>query len=447
MSALISARCASVVRPIALDARPLRWNLVGVAAVALLICTGGPSTYTALHLVDDPGNLWVRAVPFGAVAVAGALLLANHLVRLSPRRYPIVLYAVAGYVVWASLSTIWSVAPNTTARESLIGAGIAAFGVWFGWCLTIREQIWAVALAMSAAVLASAWAIRYRPSFGQVYMGIAERTQWQGIFGNRNSLAPVCVLGLLGLVGLVLTRPPVAVVVATVPVAAAHVILLWGSGGLTSTLALVMMVGITPVVPFLWWLRRQRIPGWSIVAATIAIGIVGWVFVFSHFDSIATRLGRDATLTGRRLIWADARSFISQRPIAGAGFSAFWDRADLTAASYERVGGAYASAHNSVLEVLLGLGVVGLIFFLVVALSAIVGTFRWSWRGPSLAAQWWVLLVVFEVAQHAMESFVLWHSYLWVLLIAAAFVTYGPSFPRHESASEDEELPAGSVLA
>ena len=48
----------------------------------------------------------------------------------------------------------------------------------------------------------------------------------------------------------------------------------------------------------------------------------------------------------------------------------------------------------------------------------IVGIARAIWFRTSLANLAWVALAIFLIAQNSMESFVLWHSYLWALFVA-----------------------------
>jgi O-antigen ligase len=127
-------------------------------------------------------------------------------------------------------------------------------------------------------------------------------------------------------------------------------------------------------------------------------------------------------------MWADVRGFFWVHPIRGYGFWAIWEVPALTADSYARLGG-YGSAHNAALEVALGLGVIGLLIYLVICGAAIGGPFVWYWCQRSTAAWWWALVVIFLAAEQLMESFVLWHSYIWVLFLAAALAPFGRSVP------------------
>jgi hypothetical protein len=150
------------------------------AGAGLLICTGGPSYYLASYIVYF----------FGSVAVLGAWALSVHLRIVPVRSIPWPVYVVAAYSSWAILSAWWSVSPNATPRAALFDAGIVAFGIWFGWRLTIDEQIWAVVLATATGAVTSALVVWLQPIRGKMYLDIGlldEGLPWRGIFGNRNS--------------------------------------------------------------------------------------------------------------------------------------------------------------------------------------------------------------------------------------------------------------------
>ena len=54
--------------------------------------------------------------------------------------------------------------------------------------------------------------------------------------------------------------------------------------------------------------------------------LITWVVVFANFGWFAKHVGRDATLSGRRQIWADVRAFFWVHPVRGYGFWAIWEQ-------------------------------------------------------------------------------------------------------------------------
>ena len=63
---------------------------------------------------------------------------------------------------------------------------------------------------------------------------------------------------------------------------------------------------------------------------------------------------------------------------------------------------------------------VGLLLWSMVVAMAIAGVVARAWRQPDTEAWLWLAVVTFLVVENLTESFVLWFSYNWVLLIAAA---------------------------
>lgn len=419
-----------------------------LASLGLLVCTNAPSTYTALHVIDNgTSRTWISLYPFGAVAVCGAVGLGRKLATVPWRKWPFPLFPLAAFVTWGLMSGVWSVSPTTTAINAMLAVGIAAFGCWIGWCLTMREQLYSVVMTAAMCIVTSAIVVEWLPQYGKMYPAQYPDSNWQGVFGNRNSLAPMCVLAMVGLAGYVATHPSVARVVVSIPVLMSSVVLLRGSSGATSLAALAATGTVAVAVPLAWLLKRWRVPG--LVVATGAVGacVALWIWVMTHFDQVARWLSRERTLSGRRLIWQDVRRFIRERPWKGYGLWAYWDRPELTSATYARLGAQYASAHNSALEVLLGLGVVGLIFYLAVVLCAIVGVAAMVWSRRTVEVWWWAMLLAFLFVENLMESFVLWHSYNWVLFIAAALVPFGASIPSISTVvapSDDEAEDVGN---
>ena len=89
---------------------------------------------------------------------------------------------------------------------------------------------------------------------------------------------------------------------------------------------------------------------------------------------------------------------------------------------------------------LLGLGVLGLLLFVVVLSAALVNSVRGAWRSPGLLSWARLAIVVVLVFENVTESFVLWFSYNWVILCAAALrrpstITKTPASARTSAGS------------
>jgi exopolysaccharide production protein ExoQ len=411
-----------------------------LATCGLLICTGAPSTFVTLHLVH--GAIWTSLYPFSAVGILAGVAIGRRFSTMSLRKVPLAIYPAFAFAAWALLSAVWTVSPSVTPLNAMIGLGIIAFGCWFGWCVDIADQIAAALVASAIPILLSLPIIAWEPLYGRTpvpYKGASYGGDWIGVFGNRNSLAAVCSLGILSLVGHFAMRPTWKRMLWIAPMAVCEFIVLWFTEGDTALIALVGALLVGALVPLLWMLRKRGFPGALLALGGTSAAGATWVFVFGHFGALAEKAGRSPLLSSRRIIWADVRRFIAQRPIAGYGYWGFWDRADLTANTYAKVGAAYASAHNSVLEILLMLGAVGLLIYAAVAVMSVGGVLRSMWRHRSVSTWWWTMIIVYLVAENLTESFVLWHSYNWALFIAAGFVPVSALKARRRSLKPNGE--------
>jgi O-antigen ligase len=428
----------------AFNEQRVRIEVVAVASIGLAILTNGPSIALS-HRYSVPlgWERWPYLIPMGIVAYVGVFLAGRslRLDDLRPARWPLAF--LGAYLAWSIASVLWSVAPDATAVRSLVTAGVSILGIWFGLSLSFREQLVSISLAATSLSFWSLALVWLQPHTHQIYpppWHPGWHTTVFGVFGNPNSLGPVAALSVLAAIAIWVAFPSTLARSYSILSAVVGVVLVFWSQCLTAIAALLIGIVALCVVPALRWIRR--VSGWVVGTSMVVVLAVLWISILGHLGRLTGLIGESSTLSSRRLIWADARSAIALRPWRGYGFFAFWDSEQLTAATYQRIGAAYGSAHNSVLEVALGLGRIGLAFYLGLAVIMIAGVFRALWQTTSLATVSWMVLTLFLIVQNSMESFVLWHSYLWVLFVAATLVPTKllPSLaPRTSEVVEDAD--------
>jgi O-antigen ligase len=397
-----------------------RWSIgrVVVAALGLAVASSAPSVVLGVHILHEPVSFesWEFAYPLSAVAVLGVALLWQDLARYPVRSWPLTFWPLAGLVAWSLASVWWSVSPELTTSRSTIAVGIAAFGVWFG-RLRFRDQLRAVTAFAVLATIGSWAAIIAWPAIGRSSEGV-----WQGVFASPNSLGPAAVVGVLVAAAHATRRRTVPSVVASLVLGVANLVLLAKTSSITAQTALVASVAVGIFVAGVWAVRDRGVSGRVVGSGAVVLGVAGFVAIVPNMGRIAGALGQDPTLASRTVIWEDMRRFIAERPIRGYGYWAFWDNLDYSWGSYNNVGRYYGSAHDSFFEMALGLGAVGAGLFGLVVLGALFNIGRLVWIERSLASMAWAVLLGAVLVEHLTESFVLWHSYVWILLIAAAFV-------------------------
>ena len=99
------------------------------------------------------------------------------------------------------------------------------------------------------------------------------------------------------------------------------------------------------------------------------VGVGGFLFAdwaFGIVDAVTIALGRDPTWTNRTLIWSELMA-MNQNWMLGTGFNSFWlGERQLAVWETRHIN----EAHNGYLEIILNLGIVGLVLFTLVILSA-----------------------------------------------------------------------------
>jgi exopolysaccharide production protein ExoQ len=177
--------------------------------------------------------------------------------------------------------------------------------------------------------------------------------------------------------------------------------------------------------------------------ASSALGLagLGLTFVPHAMEHIFAMSGKDTTFTGRDVIWRFVWEQWCTRPLLGFGYSGFWTSQD------DRVHQALSwnpgSAHNGFLEVLVTLGLPGLIFLLAALVSGMLLARR-AWRhGHQNAAIWlsmaWLAMMIDDITE---ADFIvpapLWFTYCLVFFLTYAELRRGALQVEVEANQQDQ---------
>ena len=410
---------------------PIRWATAAVAACALGVFTNGPVLMFSKRVLDRTGRWEDHAVwPFlAAAALAGAALaLRRSLRRASSPRDRGEVAAVAAVACFASLSVLsalWSVDASATVWRSLIYVGMALLA-WALADLDHAETAAVIAAVAAAAVVASLVLVWLRPG-----VGIDANGAWRGVYTNRNSLGPLAAIGVLAGIRYVLAATRWQRV-AGAALAVASTVAMVGAGSRTAWIALAVAVSAATVV----WLHQRLVARWSASTGVAATATAAVVAVAAAAAAIAA-LWNVETFSQRREMWGLVWDRIVHRPIAGHGFFTFWDIEELTQHVLLRRG----SAHNSLVEVALGLGLLGAVPFCVIVFLAARNAAAALRRRPGPDTWMGAALVALLIVENLTESFILWFSYSWVLLMAASLRPVPPDAPSVERLPPDARPP------
>ena len=396
--------------------------------------TNGPVFLFSKSVVDRSGDWEDPAVwPFfAAAAIASAVLAGMSRSTAGPLTgsQKAAAAAVAAYSLAAVASVLWSVDPFATGwRASVyVGLGLLAWVVARLKPEDLAATLWLVTVA---AVVGSVVLVVLRPD-----LGLDSNDNWEGLYTNRNSLAPVAAAGVLVGIRHLATGKRWSRATGA-GLAALSAVAMAGAGSRTAWTALLIAAAAATAPVGYHWVRGR----WGLAAARASLAAVTAAGVAGASVALAA-FWDDPTFSQRRTMWSLVTDRVAQRPLGGYGFYAFWEEIELLDHALLRRG----SAHNSLMEVALGLGLVGTVPFLVIVALAARNAGLLVWRRPGADSWMWAALVGFMLVENVTESFVLWFSYVWVLLMAAALKPVPPRERGDPPPAGDAGDPAGTAL-
>ncbi len=387
-----------------------RVGRLATVVTLVIVLTNGPVFLLAIDVLNRPGHWEDPAVwPFFAAAgIVPAVLLVLDRSSRPPRPRTGTEWAAVTAVLWYSLaallSSTWSVDGSETLWRATVYVGLALLA-WLMSAMSARDLQLVLAAFTATAVTTSAILMVVWP-----HLGFDSDGHWQGVYTNRNSLAPIAALGLLvGLRYLVDSEKRSRMAASALCILSLAA--LAGAGSRTAWLAF-GVAAVVAAAPIAYHQLRDRCgprKAQAISAVAATAGATGAAVTLAALWDVST-------FEQRRTIWSLVWERVLQRPVGGHGFFTFWDIGELTNHVMLRRG----SAHSSIMEVALGLGLLGFIPFAIIVVLAARQAGLQAWRQPSAETWLWAAVVAFLLMENLTESFVLWFSYNWVLVMTAA---------------------------
>ena len=210
--------------------------------------------------------------------------------------------------------------------------------------------------------------IKYFPVYGVDYGPWSGEQEWIGVAQQKNSLASLCIISAIFLVWSLIKRwrdkGPSVWKYQFHAEALLLLLAFYLLGGpdhsvfysATSTYA---FLGGALVCGWVLLLEKlgKRIKAGTLTAVIVFLILLGVATVFISGSGIrffAASAGRDATLTGRTQVWTSLLPVVMRSPVVGKGFGGFWT-------SRTREVFQISGAHSGYLDVVLGIGIVGLL--------------------------------------------------------------------------------------
>ena len=286
-----------------------------------------------------------------ADAAAFLYILKNHHAFLATLNRNKLLFTVP---VLALMSSFWSFTPLSTAYHALqfvlLILVACAFFPNFG-LLNLLKCI---------------FVYNFMVQFGSLYVYVIGGNWPEGFPGaylHKNLLGMFSTLQII--TGFILFLNGWQRLLCLLSMALAVLLLILSSSGTS----LVLTVVIWALFPFARTVQKGMSYTMIVTGLCLSLAAMGGLVWISGsqievVDSILALLGKDATLTGRSVLWDYAKLAIPQNPVLGMGFLAYWDSPMTTAAGLQyEMQQELRMFHNVYIEITVALGFVGASLF------------------------------------------------------------------------------------
>jgi exopolysaccharide production protein ExoQ len=356
------------------------------------------------------------AALFSGLAVVYAVARLRQLGEIfAPRAFLLIIPAFAVF------SILWSESPSDTLKYSLEFSLTVGFALLMSAAPRPKAVLWGMFLAFALYIVAAL-------AFGQVVdLGNNGETAFSGLTESKNLLADIGSTGLLVslacfVAGFEDRRPFRSILALVVAAAQIYALIEARSAGALLGIAPAMLCFI-----FLLALRPARlmIRLMLTMLAALSTAILALGYGSNLVEDGMTLFDKDPTLTGRTYLWQRAADLIAEKPILGKGFNAFWLQGNPDAEGLWRYAGIVErsgfSFHNTMIEVLVNLGWLGVVVFSIVAVAGIALLLRRVMTRPTLALCFWLSVLVYEFVRMPIEAIGTAPFYFSTVLLFAAF--------------------------
>lgn len=361
--------------------------------------------------LESAGGL-IRAAYFPAY-LAGLAILAisfGDMLKVLIRQ-PFLVFLM----LLAAASYLWSINGGETIRRvvalgftTLAGVALASRFRW-------SQLVEILAVAFGVLTVASFLIALAVPRIGvmsEIFPGA-----WRGVWPEKNALGGNMALFFPAFAAAALYHPRRAW-------------LWWGMAGLavlllllsTSKTSLVAMMLGMAAVAFIAIVRRGPAMAVGVTyLAVLGVFLIASVVLLAS-DLVFAVLGKDATLTGRTLIWSAVMHQVETRPWLGFGYGTVWTDKGVWGPLpwiVQEAGFKPQHSHNSWIEQWLWLGVVGLggwiLFYLQTLFTGIVAAFRE--KGAYLALPFILVYSLISITESVAMTY---NDLRWVIFVAVA---------------------------
>ncbi|MBC2775890.1 O-antigen ligase family protein [Rhizobium sp. AQ_MP] len=266
---------------------------------------------------------------------------------------------------WALLSTGWSVSPGDTWIAAINMLAVILVTSYLATVLDYQKTSDVVCVALIGLCVVSILMGLFQPQYGTMtsskFAGLL-----RGIYSHKNILAAnvlVLLTWTLAAAGSGYLKGrlvPFAISLGFFTIA-------W-AGSSTAIAATAIAVSLVVAIKFA---LKARLSFSAMILIISFLVTVGAITLPAALEVILSLFGKDATFSGRDVIWVSYLDLGAQRPGIGYGFNAI-SKIGVFDSRLFTVDGRAASAHNAFIQMYVSIGAPATIFFILIILSTIL---------------------------------------------------------------------------
>jgi exopolysaccharide production protein ExoQ len=377
-----------------------------------------PTATRAVQTGSAGGALLDRLIKLLIVTACMMFVFQRH---QSVRRMSMQMKLITSFPILALLLYPVSQQPTRTISSgALLLAGVLL--LYYIMSRYSLDQVLELLLVLgTVTIVASIMFALALPQYGLDQMG-EHSEAWKGIFSAKNYLGNMALFFLTVAVSY-RGRTPFLRSLRLSQVMFCLVAIAFSRAATAWLLTAIYIVLLT-VMKALHGFRKKDYLVVCLLLLVLFSAVAGSIVVWPDF--LITLLGKDLTLTGRTGIWSAVIDSIAKRPLLGYGYQAFW--LGLEGESYRvilAVSWVLAQAQNGFLDVMLEMGMLGLVIVLLVFGFAfrdgVVCLLR-SHDKHLRAVEWYLTIVVLTLIYNLDESFLFDPKHLGSLIFLLACV-------------------------
>jgi exopolysaccharide production protein ExoQ len=359
------------------------------------------------------GDVWIRNIWYGiyVVVLFWAFVRKNRIIYVMIQD-PLLLFLIG----LTLLSVLWSTSPTITLRRSVALVCTTLLGVYLATRFKLKEQLHLLAWAFIIAAVLSIVFVLTLPKYG-----IENDGSWRGIYQQKNDLGRYMVFGAV--VFFLLARSTSQYCWRFWMGFGLCVVLFMFSDSRTALLGFFMVIGFSPLYKILRrkWHYLLNVP---FFIAFLLFGVGAGILIYISRAPLLALVGKSDTISGRTILWSILSDMIEQKPWLGYGYSGFWlENHGKTIEVWQRLTfWQPRHAHNGFLEIVLNLGLFGLVVFVVHFLTTLIRAVRWLRLHKTPIDIWPIACLIFTFSAGLTGSVFLERNNLfWILYVTTSF--------------------------